>query len=350
MIRKTLILSLVLSFLLTFAACGRTSLLTPVQQVRGVIRRTETEPRRFVYKEASEGRQVNVVGVIQDDYSYRARVSINGQPVLDEVAVDDAIAMRFLAPELIADFVTESPNPAGGESFEALRSRRWVLDRAGAPDLTRPGFQERSLGVDPVIDALTVFDLIEVVIREAAGIRKYNPQALDYVEREDRFPKPAEGSDVERYDFPPPPLAPITGAPDDVLPDAPNFRRMSFYIKDGLALRVLETIDLQFRVKELTEALDLNERAEESRRFLSRGVASINDLRLSRGLKPIRLRTMSFELVDVGKTAKIDLPADFVEGDLSLIRNRGKAAGNLSTGGRSAPTVPDEPSTPIPGP
>lgn len=349
MIRKTLFLSLSLSFLLTGVACGRTSLLTPVQEVRGVIRRTEAEPRRFVYKEASEGRQVNVIGVIQDDYSYRARVSINGQPVLDEVAVDDTIAIRFLTPELMADFVTESPNPVGGETFEALRSRRWVLDRAGAPDLTRPGFQERSLGVDPVIDALTVFDLVEVVIKEAAGIRKFNPEALDYVEQEDRFPKPAEGSDVERYDFPPPPLAPITGAPDDVLPDAPNFRRMSFYIKGGLALRVVETIDLQFRVKELTEALDLNEQAGETRTFLSKGVASINDLRLARGLKPIRLRTMSFEFVDVGKAAKIDLPTDFVEGDLSLIRNRGKAAGNVSTGGRAARTVPDETSTPTQG-
>jgi hypothetical protein len=332
------ILVCLVSLMLFGVACGE-RVLNPVDQARGILTRTETKARRFIYNEGTGENRISVVGIILDDYGYRARISINGEATIDEVALDDALAIRFLKPEAISDFLAEATTPPAGEAFNALRSRRWVLDRSGAPDLTRPGFQARTIGEDPTLDGLTVFDLYRKAINESEGVAKYNPQALTYVAGEDPFPKPEEGSEVERFDLIPALLRPVTGSPNDTLPDAPNFRRMSMYVKDGVVLRILESIDLSFRLTELQEALDLDLTEAQARQFLERGMDALNELRTSRGLEPIRPRTMSYQLVDIGKPAKVELPSDFIEGSLSFLRNRGKGAGTLPTGGTSAPTA-----------
>ena len=56
----------------------------------GVYRYRDETPRGIF----GEGQQVGVRGLIEDDFRFKARISLNGNDVIDEVVNDDALAVR----------------------------------------------------------------------------------------------------------------------------------------------------------------------------------------------------------------------------------------------------------------
>ena len=322
-------------------SCRRTE--TGEQRVRAAIRRTETQSRQFVYKETlkesvegGSGGSVGVLGLIQDDYAYKARLFYNGEASLDELATDDSLAVRLLRPEALADLLVApsqvaAGNVGGDPVLEALNTRHWVKDPLGAPDLTLPGLQTRKIGDDPVLDSLTALSEVERAMALAAAVRVFNPEAIDYQARDDKFPKPESGSGLIRYDLIAPEIQNLTGSTEDRLPDAANFRRMSVYVKNGLIVEVREDIDFATRLRRLSEALNFDLGLEPgetpSPRVVLGAVQLLNRQRVARGIDPIRFRTMSIEFRDVGKPVEITFPTDAIEGSLSILRNRGRGAG-----------------------
>lgn len=288
------------------------------EEVRAAIARTERGPRGFVFEEQPlDGSQVEVRGVIEDDFRYKARVLRDGAPAADYVVSDDAVAVRFLDQTAADAAAARAGSP---EVADALRARRWVLDPAGAPDVT--ALEREETGTDPVLGALTTLRYVERVFREMR-VREFNENALDYRPREDTFPKPKRGSPVERFDVEraPVPRPTDAGGANQAVPGPASFRKMSVYVQDGRVVRVLEDMDVVGRLDDLQRnygiKLDDGRSAREAARI---AIDAINAVRKGQGQDPVRVRKMAFEVVDPGRDVSVDLPVgDVVEGSLAFL-------------------------------
>ena len=338
---------------LALAGCGKST--ETEDKLRAAIDRTERLAHRFVYTETAGGRKASVQGLVEDDFRYKAEVAYGGVPVVHEVVSDDALAVRFVEPAHLADFVRRpkkkeqggtgvgSTQPGSGEAgapstpkavdpkvLEALRARRWVLDKAGAPPVFGPPAEGRLLGEDPVLDSLSVFSYVERAIDEAVRIIVFNPESLEYRADEDPFPKPAKGSGVTRYDFERPKLpraAETSPGGNQVTPDTRHFRKMSVYVKAGRIIAVREAVDVESRLKDLSEIYETKfPKDRKPAELAAIAVDALNVIRRGQGEDPIRLRSMSYELKDLGGAVKVDMPTEVIEAPLAVLESRGRAA------------------------
>ena len=360
MIRRGLVVLLALTTL-GVAGCDKES--SDVEKrLRAALENTERLSHRFTYtevfKQEKSIRETTVLGLVEDDFRYKARVLLGKAPIIDEAVSDDAIAERFLEPAVLADFVRkpnkqkqggtgvgsdpnapEAPTPvarddAGPDPVEALRSRRWVLDKAGAPAVFGGPETERTLGDDPILDSLDVFGYVERAINEASRIVEFNEDSLEYRKSEDPFPRPKKDSGIIRYDFIRPNLpkaADRSAGGNQVTPDTRSFRKMSVYVKGekkkARVVQIREDVDVESRIKDLSRIYDTDfpEDLPDSQ-VAAIAVDALNTIRTGQGDEPIRYRTMVYKLTDLGSDVKVDMPTEFVETSLAVLQNRGRAA------------------------
>src|SRR5581483_6119823 len=302
------------------------------KRLRTALRNTEKLSNTFLYTETvhdtAGDHETDVRGLVEDDFRYKARLSEDGKPVLDEVVSDDALAVRFLDPARMSRFLRK---PAvTGPAAALLATRRWVLDPAGAPAEFATAGTDRTLGHDPIADARNVFAYVEQAMNEAARVVEFNPESLEYRKDEDPFPAPAKHSGVTRYDLVRPNLPKASqtgGGPNQVTPDARHFRKLSVYVKDKRVIKVVEKIDVESRLKDLSEIYDTRFPTDRSKAELAVvAVEALNAIRTGQGQDPIRLRDMEFAVKDLGSDVKVDLPADTTKASLGLLENRGRPA------------------------
>ena len=333
-----------------FAGCGRPER-EAVRDLRAALARTERLSHRFEYQEENlvTGTTNRVLGVVEDDFRYKVRLEVDGQPALDEVVYDDAVADRFYDGAILKSLLRgtavepakiDDPDVASPAQVRAaLNSSQWVVDPVGAPALFPASNETRQVGTDPVLDAQTVFDYVERVAR-VQPVRKFNPDALDYKPKEDPFPKPARDSDVIRYDFmqfPVPKPSDSSSTGRQAVPDAPSFRKMSVYVKDGVVIRVLELMDVAGRLDDIQRNYEV-ELSGSTREQVKTAIDAINAVRRGQGEREdIRVRKIDFRLLDAGKPQSVELPREGVKGSLAMLVNRGKVkAGSTSGGGDAA--------------
>jgi hypothetical protein len=343
------LLSVVLAGM-ALAGCGKST--ETEDKLRAAIRRTERLAHRFAYVETAGERAMSVQGLVEDDFRYKARVAYDEVPVVDEVVSDDGLAVRFVEPDRLADFVRrpkkkqqggtgvgssqpggaaaeEAPEAVDPKVLEALRARRWVLDKAGAPAVFGAPDEGRLLGEDPVLDALDVFAYVERAIDEARRILIFNPESLEYRADEDPFPTPEKGSGVTRYDFDRPnlPRAADTSGGNQVTPDTRHFRKMSVYVKGGRVIAVREVVDVESRLEDLSEIYETKfPKDRKPAELATIAVDALNVIRRGQGQDPIRLRSMSYELKDLGGAVKVDMPTEVIEAPLAVLASRGRPA------------------------
>jgi hypothetical protein len=328
------------------SACSNQQL-TDANRLRRIMAATARQPRRFVYDEATSAAKISVKGVIEDDFRYKSAVSINGKLAMEEVVKDDTLADRFVLGSAVGIFVRKAQTDAPGvvtaadtsaptnlteaspEVVNAVTNHQWVMDPVGAPSLLPSASEKHPLGSDPIYDSLTVFRYVEQAIREAFRVRRFNPDDLDYKPAEDPFPKPAQDSDVTRYDLErlrlPRPQDVAGSAANQVIPGARHFRKMAVYVRDGLVIRVLEQIDVASRLKDLERNYDVKIPASlPLAQRIAVAIDSINAVRRGQGIDPIRVRTMSLQFVDLGRRNTVGLPTAAVEGSLAAFQNRGR--------------------------
>ena len=330
------------------------------KRVRDALRNTEKLSNTFLYQETvydkSGKHETDVRGLVEDDFRYKARVAIDGKPVLDEVVSDDALAVRFLDPANMGRFlrqpstakssgggvgggVAPEPDTGGGASSatpgepsaaEILASKRWVLDSAGAPAAFATANTDQKLGDDPIADSRAVFASVDRAINEARRIVEWNPESLEYRADEDPFETPKERTGVTRYDFEPPklPKASETGSgANQVTPDTRHFRKMSVYVKDKRIIRVVEKVDVESRLDDLEKIYDTKFPKDRSAAEVAViAVEALNVIRTGQGQDPIRMRDMEFSLKDLGTDVKVDMPTDTMKASLALLVNRGRPA------------------------
>lgn len=356
MIRRSLGLFLILSVIAgVTAGCKREK--DKKLEVKAAIDRTERLARKFVYADTSQAARLQVAGIVEDDFRYKAQLVLNGKPIEEEVASDDALALRFLDPSRLPQFIdaaraTDSisnttagkgatagtPQASPAVVLQALSASRWVLDKVGAPQVLggTGGTQARTLGEDPVVDALTALEYVRTAVDRAVFVAHFTRDQVDPVWKgdEDPFPKPEKGSKTVRYDLKAPnlPNAQQTGGTgNQTTPETAHFRKMVVYVRDGRVVEVQERVDASSKLRDLVASFKLPKNTT-----IEQAIGAINIVRKGQGNDPIRIRRMTLQLTDMGSALKVDLPGDVIAGGLGVIRNRGKQqvtpAGGTSSG------------------
>ena len=350
-------------------ACAKKD--TDSEEVRVLLDETLLEAHRFVYTEKTpDGAVTTVQGIVEDDFRYQARMLRDGDPVLDRVVSDDTVAVRFIEPETLAQFVdkemsglVETDTDIDGVTvFDALQARRWVVDPGGAPPQLVSVDAASDPGVDPIFDALRQIDRARAATLETeVGFVEYDEDSISLVYRadEDPFPVPESGSGVTRFDLVQPEFPTASEAENGALPGEGAFRKMVVYVKDGRVIQVMEDIGLtpsrlddfrDFMLRLVATGAPEDVRAGfESTVESTEGAAlgqflldSLNTFRDLQGDPPVRFRTTSYELLDIGDDAlQVTLPAgELITADLAVLVNLGiKSAGEGDEGttGGSAP-------------
>lgn len=323
------------------------------EEVRAFLDDTTVEAHRFIYTETTPtGGETVVQGIVQDDFRYKARMVVNGKPVLERVVFDDLAAVRFLQPEVLGKYIDKEvvsevdteTDLEGIDVFAALQSKRWVVDPGGAPPLLRSAEAETDNGVDPIFDAQDLVDRARELTLVRGGFVKFSQNSISptYRTDEDPFPRPEEGSDVVRYDVPQVPFPKTVDAGQVVLPDTGNFRKFSVYVRDGQVIRIAESIGLSPSVLDDFEDYMVQLINESAPAQVSEGFAatleglsgqekgqflldSVNTFRELRGDPLLRFRTSIYELLDIGDDSlAVDVPTDdVISGDLAVLVNLG---------------------------
>jgi hypothetical protein len=320
-------------------ACAKRD--TTEDEVLDLVDATTDLSNRFVYAEQRSGQTIVVRGLVEDDFRFKARLTVNDQDILDEVVNDDAMAVRFIDTSALPQFLDSGGSSAAGETkspLEVLGQRRWVLDKAGAPPVGLSAADERYAGIDPVIDSLAVLTYVRQAITEGERVDRFNPESIDYRPQEDPFPTPRGDSGIVRYDvrapvFPKPDAVAKSGNTEAAFAELPQFRKLSIYVRDGRVIQVRERISAERKVLEkFTEYMKtFSEQAgggarkqvdEVIERFEGQQRAGLllqilNALLEKAGRAPIRFRSLTYELRDLGAEVSVGLPSDVAEGDLS---------------------------------
>jgi len=294
------------------------------------ITATEQRSRKFVYLDQTRKVRTQVTGVVEDDFRYKTRLTVNGTPVEDEVTSDDALAVRFLAPDQLTNFLASPSLAALGSSagalspILALETRRWVLDKSGAPQLLASATDRRKEGDDPVFDSLTALQYVRRAVNLSVQVKKYKKDDVEpvYKEKEDPFPKPKAGSKVTRYDMRPPamPKADARGATgNQQTPGESNFRKIAVYVRDGVIVEVREVIDVASKLDDLIRIFKLPNKTT-----VDTAVFAINAVRAGQGDDLVRVRNMSLQFQDIGSDLKVELPTEVVDGSLTILKFRGR--------------------------
>jgi hypothetical protein len=383
--RRTLSVLAAVILAVSLPGCGKKE--TKLDELLAAVRRTQRAPHRFVYGDtrpentAAEepAQEFKVLGLVEDDFRFKARAEIDGQPSFDEVVVDDLLGIRFMDPSKLGQLLDRSKlgtvntdtDVPGVNVVDALQAKRWVFDAEGAPPITANVRPEKELGADPILDSLTALSYVAQAARESAGVKKFEKEDLEpaYPASEDDFPKPAKGE--TRYDLVRPRLPSIatsSGAPvaggQSAFPGTKHFRKMAIYVRDGLIVKVREEIEVKGKylksvIKYVRKSVEQSKSkaaisgfaeflktTPESKQglgilqFLSFGLQAF-------GQDPILVRNMSIDLIDFGADIKVDLPTDgVVKGNLGILRtSTGSQAGQplptpgSETGGSTATTV-----------
>jgi hypothetical protein len=334
-VKRALAAALIAAVAATISSCGA-SKTSDAKALRRILQATAAQPRAFVYEEATASGVRVVRGRIEDDLRYKATIETDGRPVLEEVVADDALSDRLLDPsgdELLLRNAAAGTPP---EVAAALASGQWVRDGFGAPSLLSTAREKHVIGEDPIYDALTVLRYVDSAMGQSVGVRRFNPDSLDYKPKEDPFPAPDRGSDVIRYDLPPPRLPRPSdlsagGALRQSIPDAPNFRKLAVYVKGGRVVRVLEEIDVRPRLRDLDRDYALRIPPGTATERAAAATEQLNLVRKAQGGEPIRPRSLDVSFIDVGKRVRIEIPDAAVEGDLSRYVHRGTAASLANT-------------------
>jgi hypothetical protein len=197
------------------------------------------------------------------------------------------------------------------------------------------------LGADPVADALNVVQRVHDAIVGGAHVEIYNPEASDYRRDLDPFAPPP--SNEVRYDIRPaglPPRASTAGTTPDqrisAVPGEAYFGALSVYVRDGLAVRIVESVDIKRRLVADPEQ-DILARLADASVTVPDSVqhagpdgqsayieAAINAISTRRGAPLLRQREMALDLTGLGAPQEVTMPTETDHGDLAGILVRGQ--------------------------
>jgi hypothetical protein len=327
------------------------------------IRATQILARKVSFTQQASGVKMEVTGAIADDFRYSAALQVDGQPLLEEVYDDDALALRVLNGDLLSSAMARSTSPSvTGEAAAdaALQRKGWVVDRGGAPPLQVTGRTGPVAGRDPVDEAFRYLRFVEKAIGEADRIVKYSADSIDYKPSEDPFPTPADKSGVDRYDLLRPPVPRPADSQQSTRqgngPTERQYRKLSIYVRDGRVFRVLEDTQFAERLKDTVawvraslkaqgvdaatrQRFDEAARSPDKKRFESELLRALNAANGVTGEAQIRFRTVSASFSDLGRPQVVTMPSGAVTGRLTAFFGSTSKTSGAPTG-PGLPVIP----------
>ncbi|MEO7804088.1 MAG: hypothetical protein ABIS18_06810 [Actinomycetota bacterium] len=318
--RRTVALLVLLS--LFTAGCG-TRDLTPEEKLRKFLDSTEEVSRKFTYSTKVAGKKTSVDGEIQDDFRNHAQLSLEGALILERIVSDDALAVRIVDASKVPGLDGAT---VGGSVIigDALRAGRWVLDPTGAPPLIAARAVDPrapSVGADPVQDSIKIFTYAVRSMDEALGVIEFNENSPNYRPDLDPFDKPNEQLGIKRFDLIRVPL-PGRNSRSQILPGVGSFRKMSFYVRDGKVVKIVEKIDIRSH-EEFEKA-----RTDDRKKYL----LEIRDAVLAgKSPTPVVVREMSTVFTDLAKDVLVMLPTDALTTSLKFLFGPATAPAPVTT-------------------
>lgn len=305
------------------AACGRAENLETV--VTNQVTKAQEGSLEYLYSEEVEERKIEVRGRIEDSIRHAEVLLVDGENVMERIVHDDVLAIKVKVPGQIPQL--SAPEPADLAVAEALRGGQWVIDPSGAPAEGSAGQAEETIGVDPLKDSANIFQYARLALGQAAGVIRFNADAIEYLPEEDPFPLPNERIQEERFDLIPPPLPRREG---ETLPGPSAFRKMSIYVVRNRVVRILEQIDVDSQT-EIKRA-----RQTGRNKFLLRLAQEVKQGRTD---QKIRERLMSLEITTRGERLTVPVPNEGFIGNLRVLFGEKKEESTESQGETTAAPV-----------
>jgi len=232
--------------------------------------------------------------------------------VYRHLVADDAAAIQLLAAEA-GDPVVIAATASDGVAGEALKERKWVMDPVGAPPILTAGSPEERasrVGLNPLIDAVSIPTYAAQAVTEAVTIGLWNPEGIDYNPLDDPWRDDVDANlgaqGLRRFDIVQPPLPVGLQAGRSVTPPGPgHFRKMAFYLQGD-------------RIVEIREQISFIDRREYRR--AQEGQAPMANIEVIEAAmegftdEPVRERRLTYtvEYQDVS----VDIPPDAVAGSI----------------------------------
>lgn len=280
------------------------------RDLRNRIQASADVPRTYMIRTASPDGAYEIDATLEDDLRYALELkSSDGQPLLDYVVRDDALAVRILDPAFAAKLANSLGDPIVDK---ALRSGRWVVDPAGAPPVTEaftPVVGETS--GNPLQDARGLFQFVASAMAQAQQVKKFSLEDIEYRSKYDPWRYPADTSGEVRYDMVRPVLPKSEAAGgattgNDVGPA--SFRKLSVFVAKGRVDEVCEYVDILGH----EDFVALRQRGLRSNPFLA---TLLQRIRTGDTAVPIKPRYM-VATIDYSSKATVDLPANALIGKL----------------------------------
>lgn len=296
-----------------------------------ISERTSLSSREFEAIQKADKTALGVAGLVEDDYRYRAAVAADGVSLYEEVVIDDARYFRLSDPSQFAGVAATDPG------LTAVLTGGWLVDPHGAPPEFLTGPAAGPLPpLDPrfVLSRVRFLDTLPAVIRRGREPKKYNPDAADFLPKDDKFPR--RKADGIRFDAIPLAFDPgISAVSVEAL--EPYFQYASVWVKMRRITRVERLFELPG-----PEDPQFKELFEQFRR----GVSGLPSPVLASGKQFRVTDTYLFRVPQDG--ARVEAPANAVTVNLAevLAAFRIVAAGRIPGVAEQAPSPPDIPGLP----
>lgn len=340
---RTRILGAILALAAVSAACGE-GVGAEVRDTIGALDRIRSAPHTYTYTDESLNSDQTIVieGRVRDDFRYGGTVSLNGRPLYEQIISDDAVALRLLEPESLAE-VVELARRTDAITGNALAEGRWVVDFTAAPEIAlRASGSDSVPGDEPFVGSAKVPSYAQGAMRDAIGAGRFNREAIDYNPLDDPWSSDAEvdleGEGIRRMDLVPPPLpSRAERGQTQSLPEIAHFRKMAVYVRGERAIEIREQISIddrqEFRRAEDDRAADYFLRLRDSAKL---GAVD--------GALREREMTYSIEFTDV----EVTIPEEAETGLLTVVLDGLNEIFDFEVIGGAGPAIPDlpQPGTP----
>lgn len=208
-------LALIVALIMLGACSGKQAGELDAEELDVVAEKTALSARAFTFTRRFGGVDYKIEGLVEDDYRYSAKVTVDDELVLEEVVIDDARYLRVANADMLRTVaVVESVDrplpPRPGSAFAdpatetALLTGGWVFDPTAAPaEFGGAASSGNALDANQLLNRVRFIETLPAVMHRGQGVGKWNPEATDYLPQQDRF-KPIKAENlgdpfIDRY-------------------------------------------------------------------------------------------------------------------------------------------------------